>query len=107
MDPVVFAAVLFAAACHAGWNAVIKVGLDPFAATALIAVGAGVVAAPLVPFVGIPVGPAWPWLIASVILHLFYYIGLIEAYRARSDRPAPYRRRGKPRSARCNRKGGG
>jgi drug/metabolite transporter (DMT)-like permease len=82
MDPFVFAAVLFAAACHAGWNAVIKVGLDPFASTALIAVGAGVVALPLVPVVGIPVGPAWPWLIASVILHLFYYIGLIEAYRA-------------------------
>jgi len=82
MDPFVFAAVLFAAACHAGWNAVIKVGLDPFASTALIAVGAGVVALPLVPVVGLPVGPAWPWLIASVILHLFYYIGLIEAYRA-------------------------
>jgi len=82
MDPFVFAAVLFAAACHAGWNAVIKVGLDPFAATALIAVGAGVVALPLVPIVGIPTASAWPWLIASVILHLFYYIGLIEAYRA-------------------------
>jgi drug/metabolite transporter (DMT)-like permease len=82
MDPFVFAAVLFAAACHAGWNAVIKVGLDPFAATALIAIGAGVVALPLVPLVGIPAASAWPWLIASVILHLFYYIGLIEAYRA-------------------------
>jgi drug/metabolite transporter (DMT)-like permease len=82
MDPFVFAAVLFAAACHAGWNAVIKIGLDPFAATALIAVGAGVVALPLVPLAGMPPGPAWPWLIASVILHLLYYIGLIEAYRA-------------------------
>jgi drug/metabolite transporter (DMT)-like permease len=82
MDPFVFAAVLVAAACHAGWNAVIKVGLDPFATTALIAVGAGVVALPLVPFVGIPVLVAWPWLIASVTLHFFYYIGLIEAYRA-------------------------
>jgi drug/metabolite transporter (DMT)-like permease len=82
MDPFVFAAVLVAAACHAGWNAVIKVGLDPFATTALIAVGAGVVALPLVPFVGIPVLVAWPWLIASVTLHFFYYIGLVEAYRA-------------------------
>jgi drug/metabolite transporter (DMT)-like permease len=82
MDPFVFAAVLFAAACHAGWNAVIKVGLEPFAATALIAVGAGIVALPLVPIVGAPAAVAWPWLVASVILHLFYYIGLIEAYRA-------------------------
>jgi drug/metabolite transporter (DMT)-like permease len=82
MDPFVFAAVLFAAACHAGWNAVIKVGLDPFATTALIAVGAGVVALPLLPLVGVPAASAWPWLIASVVLHLFYYVGLIEAYRA-------------------------
>ena len=29
MDAFVFAAVLFAAACHAGWNAAIKRGLDP------------------------------------------------------------------------------
>src|SRR6266446_6563909 len=35
MDPVVFAAVLVAAACHAGWNAVIKFGLDPFSTMAL------------------------------------------------------------------------
>jgi drug/metabolite transporter (DMT)-like permease len=82
MDPFVFAAVLFAAACHAGWNAVIKIGLDPFATTALIAVGAAVVALPLVPIVGMPVAAAWPWLIASVGLHLGYYIGLTEAYRA-------------------------
>ncbi|MCC7346655.1 MAG: EamA family transporter, partial [Variibacter sp.] len=47
MDATVFALVLFAAACHAGWNAVIKLRLDPFAATMLIAVASGVVAAPL------------------------------------------------------------
>jgi drug/metabolite transporter (DMT)-like permease len=82
MDPFVFAAVLFAAACHAGWNAAIKTGLDPFATTALIAVGAGVAALPFLPFVGLPVAAAWPWVIASVVLHLGYYIGLTEAYRA-------------------------
>jgi len=81
MDPYVFAAVLFAAACHAGWNAVIKVGLDPFTTTALIAVAAGIVAVPVLPFVGLPIVAAWPWVIASVILHLAYYIGLTEAYR--------------------------
>jgi len=81
MDTFVFVAVLFAAACHAGWNAVIKFGLEPFTATALIAVASGVVAAPLLPFVGIPPLVAWPWLIASVVLHLGYYLGLTEAYR--------------------------
>ncbi|MGB9385903.1 MAG: EamA family transporter, partial [Pseudolabrys sp.] len=33
MENFVFLAVLFAAACHAGWNALIKVGLDPLSTT--------------------------------------------------------------------------
>ena len=41
MDLFVFLAVLFAAACHAGWNASIKRTLDPLATTVLIALGAG------------------------------------------------------------------
>ena len=40
MDAFVFVAVLFAAACHAGWNATIKGGLDPLATTVLISIGA-------------------------------------------------------------------
>jgi drug/metabolite transporter (DMT)-like permease len=81
MDPVVFAAVLFAAACHAAWNAVIKFGLDPFTTTALIAVGSGLVAAPLVVVFGLPPAPAWPWAAASMVLHFGYFVGLTEAYR--------------------------
>ncbi len=82
MDGFVFAAVLFAAACHAGWNAAIKRTLDPLATTALIALGAGIVGGAAAPFTGLPAWPAWPWLIASVIIHLFYFAGLIESYRA-------------------------
>src|SRR6185312_9881437 len=81
MDNLVLAAVLFAAACHAGWNAVIKLGLEPFASTMLIAVAAGVVALPLLPLVGLPASVAWPWLAASVLLHIVYFTGLTEAYR--------------------------
>ena len=36
MDSFVFVAVLFGAACHAGWNAAIKVGLDTVLTTSLI-----------------------------------------------------------------------
>jgi drug/metabolite transporter (DMT)-like permease len=81
VDPFVFAAVLLAAACHAGWNAFLKVGLDPFTTTALIAVMSAMVALPALPFVGFPPAVAWPWIIASMVLHLGYYIGLTEAYR--------------------------
>ena len=45
MDPFVFAAVLFAAAFHASWNALIKIRLDPFLAIVLIAALAGIVVA--------------------------------------------------------------
>jgi drug/metabolite transporter (DMT)-like permease len=82
MDSLVFAAVLFAAACHAGWNAAIKRGLDPLAGTVSIAIGSAVVAIPLLLVTGLPIAAAWPWVIASVVIHLFYFAGLIESYRA-------------------------
>jgi len=72
MTTFVFAAVLFAAACHAGWNAAIKRGLDPLTTTVLISLGATVFA----------LAPAWPWAIASVVIHLGYFAALIESYRA-------------------------
>ena len=81
MENVVFLAVLFAAACHAGWNALIKVGLDPLSTTTLISIGSAAVALVLVPVVGLPSLGAWPWLIASVAIHLVYFASLIESYR--------------------------
>lgn len=82
MDSVVFAAVLFAAACHAGWNASIKRGLDPLATTVAISLGAALVALILVPVVGLPAPAAWPYVLASIVIHLAYFAGLIESYRA-------------------------
>ena len=81
MENVVFLAVLFAAACHAGWNALIKVGLDPLSTTTLISIGSGLVALILLPFVGLPAWGAWPWIVASVAIHLIYFASLIESYR--------------------------
>ncbi len=82
MDAFVFAAVLFAAACHAGWNAAIKRVLDPMATTVLISIGAAMVALAFVPFAGLPAPEAWPWVSASVLIHLVYFAALIESYRA-------------------------
>ena len=82
MDSFVFAAVLFAAACHAGWNATIKRTLDPLATTVLISVGAALCSLVAVPFTGLPNTAAWPWVIASVIIHLMYFAALIESYRS-------------------------
>ena len=82
MDSFVFVAVLFAAACHAGWNATIKGGLDPLATTVLISIGAAIVSLVILPVTGLPDAAAWPWCAASVLIHLVYFAALIESYRA-------------------------
>ena len=81
MSPAVFAAVLAAAALHAGWNAFLKVKLEPFLAMTLITGAGGVAGIPLLIAFGFPKLEAWPWLIASVVIHLGYYFALTEAYR--------------------------
>jgi drug/metabolite transporter (DMT)-like permease len=81
MTSLVFAAVLFAAACHAGWNALIKVGIDPLSTTTLIAIGAAAVSLVGLPFAGMLAPAAWPWLMGSVVIYLLYFAALIESYR--------------------------
>lgn len=81
MDPFVFAAVLFAALCHASWNTLLKIKLDPFTTNALITVASGFIGLAALPFVGVAPIISWPWVAASIVLHLAYYYGLTEAYR--------------------------
>jgi drug/metabolite transporter (DMT)-like permease len=73
--------VLLAAALHAGWNALVKSGADPFLDTVLITTGVAVVAAAALLFMPLPAAASWPFLIASVVVHLAYYGLLILAYR--------------------------
>jgi drug/metabolite transporter (DMT)-like permease len=82
MGSFVFAAVLFAALCHAGWNAAVKRGLDPLATTILMSIGASLVGLAMLPFTGLPENAAWPWVIASVLIHIVYFAALIESYVA-------------------------
>jgi hypothetical protein len=81
VDPLVFAAVLAAALLHAGWNAIVKLGLDPFLSMVLLVLAAGLLATPLLPVFGLPAWDAWPFVAASAALHLGYNLVLIEAYR--------------------------
>ncbi|MFI5012161.1 MAG: EamA family transporter [Hyphomicrobiales bacterium] len=77
----VFLAVLSAAALHAGWNALVKIRLDPLLAITLTCFSCGIIALPAVLVTGLPDKAAWPWIMASVAIHLGYYIFLAEAYR--------------------------
>lgn len=82
METVVFFAVLLAALLHAGWNALVKVGLDRFMTVSLISLSSGVLSVCALPFVDIPIAAAWPWLITSTFLHTGYKLFLIQAYKS-------------------------
>jgi drug/metabolite transporter (DMT)-like permease len=81
MDLYVFLAVLTAAACHAGWNALLKLNVEPIVATSLVAAASGIVAVPFAFVVGLPSAAAWPYVLASVAIHIDYYLALAQAYR--------------------------
>lgn len=85
----VFLAVLMAAALHAGWNALVKIKLDPFVAMTLICAACSVIAIPAVAITGLPIVATWPWVAASVAIHFAYYVSLSEAYR-RADMSQVY-----------------
>lgn len=76
----VVAAVLGGALLHASWNALVKSSSDKSLDTALIHLLGSVVAIPLVAMVGWPPAAAWPFLAASLVIHVAYYTALVGAY---------------------------
>ncbi len=81
MELHVFLAVLAAAAFHAGWNTMLKLRLEPLLALSLIAAASGLVMLPVLSVAGLPAPAAWPYILASLAIHLIYYVALGEAYR--------------------------
>lgn len=74
-------AVLAGALLHAAWNALIRSGRDKALDTGLIHGLGLVVALPVVAVTGFPRAEAWPYLVASWVIHVGYYIALAGAYR--------------------------
>ncbi len=81
MTTPIFLAVLFGALLHAGWNALIKAGGDKQLDTALIHSLGFFVALPLLLWTGLPDRAAWPYIAASTVVHIGYYVALAGAYR--------------------------
>ena len=77
----VVAAVLLGALLHASWNALVKSSTDKALDTALIHLLGSFVALPLALIVGWPQPAAWPFILASVLIHIGYYTALTGAYR--------------------------
>ena len=82
MTLTVFLAVLAAAAMHASWNALIKMRVDRFASLSLTSLGMSAVALPVLPFVDFPAAHLWPWIVASLVIHVGYRLFLVMAYDA-------------------------
>lgn len=81
MSEGVFLAVLAAALMHAAWSAAIKGDANPRAASFAIAVGAIPIALPAAIFSPAMAPAAWPFLAASVFVHLAYFQLLTAAYQ--------------------------
>ncbi|MGO4573192.1 EamA family transporter [Microvirga sp. 2TAF3] len=80
MEPVVFVAVLAAASMHAGWNALVKVGLDRYSSILLLSLSGAGICLVLLPFFPFPAPAALPWLLTSALIHACYKLTLIKAY---------------------------
>ena len=88
----VIAAVLLAALVHAGWNAVAKSAGgsgDPMVATSAIAVGGAFIALPLLAVTDLPAASSFPYVVASGLIHVAYFMLVGLAYRA-ADYSAVY-----------------
>ena len=75
-------AVLFAALLHASWNAMIKSSGDKLPDTALVCLGGAAVTFPFLFFVQSPPERTWPYLVASLVIHVGYFFAIVGAYRA-------------------------
>ncbi len=75
-------AVLGAALLHATWNALMKRGAgDPLINSCLVAFGGALVGPFLLLFTGLPAAASWPYVVASAIVHVPYFLIIGFAYR--------------------------
>jgi drug/metabolite transporter (DMT)-like permease len=74
-------AVLGGALLHAAWNTMLKSSADKQLDTVAISVGAGLAGLAAAPFLAMPAVESWPWLVASTLVHILYFILLAGAYR--------------------------
>jgi drug/metabolite transporter (DMT)-like permease len=80
MSPAVVGLVLFAAALHAAWNAVLRGGADRLWSVTIMSFATTVVAIPLAVVLPLPASPSWPYLLLSSCLQVGYSVFLVYAY---------------------------
>ncbi|MER6840401.1 EamA family transporter [Streptomyces platensis] len=81
MTPLVVAAVLMAAVTHASWNAIAHGIRDQLLAFTLVGGGGAVCGLALAAVTPLPAAGAWPFLLASAVLHIVYQALLMQSFR--------------------------
>ncbi|MFG2285954.1 EamA family transporter [Streptomyces sp. NPDC048595] len=81
MTPLVVAAVLLAAVTHASWNAIAHGIRDQLLAFTLVGGGGALCGAVLAGFTPLPAAGAWPFLLASAVLHVVYQALLMRSFQ--------------------------
>jgi drug/metabolite transporter (DMT)-like permease len=74
------AVVLLGAVLHAAWNTLVRGAADKFLDTVLMLSGAGLLTAVLLPVLPLPATESWPYLAASVLIHVVYFALVALAY---------------------------
>jgi drug/metabolite transporter (DMT)-like permease len=77
----VLAAVLGAAALHALWNSLVKSASDKFLSSAIVALWCGLAAVVAALVLPRPADAAMPFIIASALIHIVYFILVGQLYR--------------------------
>ena len=81
MSASIITAVLLGALLHAAWNVFIRAAADKNLNTVLVAGGAGVWSACWLPFAPAPAVESWPYIVASVLIHVAYFSFVAYLYR--------------------------
>ncbi|NNF45888.1 MAG: EamA family transporter [Desulfofustis sp.] len=74
--------VLFSAALHASWNALIRASYNKYHDTVLIVLGAAVWTLFFLPIIPLPAVESWPYLAVSVLIHVVYFTLVALSYRS-------------------------
>ena len=81
MSTTVVLIVLLSALVHASWNALLKSGDDKLLNTVMVAGGCGLIGVVALPFLVPPAAESWPYLAASAVLQILYFLLLAAADR--------------------------
>jgi drug/metabolite transporter (DMT)-like permease len=81
--------VLVAALLHASWNAMLHGNRDRFLSMTWMSVAIAIVSTLVILFVPPPARAAWPYIVASGLVHIVYNVSLVRSYR-RNDLALAY-----------------